>query len=371
MTKLRVGLLFGGKSVEHEVSLQSARNVFEAMDPSEFDVVLIGIDKTGRWQVRDTAQLTAARAPTAALREGEDAGAALTFKPGDPQGALQTAGSGAVGLTALDVVIPLLHGTYGEDGTVQGLLKLAGVPFVGSGVLGSSVGMDKDVAKRLLRDAGVPVAPFVTLNAAQAAKATFVSLADQLGAPFFVKPANSGSSVGVSKVRTPAEWEAARELALRFDRKLLVEKFIAGREIEVAVLGNEDPQASIAGEIVPQHEFYSYEAKYLDENGALLRIPADLPSDVMQRVRDLAIKTFQVLEGAGMARVDFFVTSDGQAFVNEINTIPGFTKISMYPKLWEATGLSYRDLIRRLLTLAIERHAAEQKLETSFQPKAT
>jgi len=353
MAKKRVGILFGGKSVEHEVSVQSARNVYEAIDQAKFDVVLIGIDKAGRWQVRDMARLQAATSPTAELEAGAS-DAALAFLPGES--------------APYDVVIPLLHGTYGEDGTVQGLLKLANIPFVGAGVLGSAVGMDKDVAKRLLRDAGIPVARFVTLTPRTAAAATFETLAAAFGAPFFVKPANSGSSVGVSKVRDAAEWAAARDAAFRYDGKLLVEEFVRGREIEVAVLGNDDPQASVVGEIIPSHEFYSYEAKYLDENGAALRIPAELPAGVAAQVRSLAVKTFLALECSGMARVDFFVTDQGGIFVNEINTIPGFTKISMYPKLWEATGLPYGKLIERLIDLALERHQAEQRIETSFRP---
>jgi D-alanine-D-alanine ligase len=247
-------------------------------------------------------------------------------------------------------------------------LKLVNVPFVGAGVLGSAVGMDKDIAKRILRDAGIPVAPSVTLTTRTAAGVTFEELAEKFGAPFFVKPANSGSSVGVSKVRDAAGWAAARDEALRYDRKLLVEEFIRGREIEVAVLGNEDPRASVPGEIIPQHDFYSYKAKYLDENGALLRIPAELPPTVRDRVRQLAVETFAALECAGMARVDFFVCADGRVFVNEINTIPGFTKISMYPKLWEATGVPYGKLIERLIDLAIERYEREQQFETSYRP---
>ncbi len=369
MAKKRVGILFGGKSVEHEVSLQSARNVFEAVDRTKFDVVLIGIDKAGQWHVCDKALLAAAASPTAELAPGT-AGESLALVPGETEGALVGTGSHR-GLPRLDVVFPVLHGTYGEDGTVQGLLKLANVPFVGAGVLGSAVGMDKDVAKRLLHEAGIPVTRSRTLRDRAAAAATFDELAAEFGAPFFVKPANSGSSVGVNKVHDAAGWAAARADALRYDCKLLVEEFIRGREIEVAVLGNDDPQASVPGEIVPRHEFYSYEAKYLDENGAALRIPADLPAATAAAVRQLAVRTFQALECAGMARVDFFVCADGRAYVNEINTIPGFTKISMYPKLWEATGVPYARLIERLLDLAIERHAREQQIETSYRPPAS
>lgn len=366
MSRMRVGILFGGRSVEHEVSLQSARNVYEAIDRSRFDVVLIGIDKAGAWHVCDAALLQAAETPAAGLAAGAG-GEALALLPGATTGALVAAGT-MRGLPPLDVAFPVLHGTYGEDGTVQGLLKLANIPFVGAGVLGSAVGMDKDVAKRLLRDAGIPVARWATLPERAAQGAGFEQLARELGAPFFVKPANSGSSVGVSKVKTAADWPAARAEALRYDRKLIVEEFVRGREIEVAVLGNDDPKASVPGEIVPQHEFYSYEAKYLDENGALLRIPAQLPRELAERVRALAVETFRVLECAGMARVDFFVGEDGRLCVNEINTIPGFTRISMYPKLWEATGVPYPALIERLLALAVERQQREQRIETSFRP---
>jgi len=366
MAKKRVGILFGGKSVEHEVSLQSARNVFDAIDRAKFEVMLIGIDKAGQWHVCAEALLAAAGSPKAGLAAGGP-DEALALVPGVEEGVLVGAGSHR-GLPRLDVVFPVLHGTYGEDGTVQGLLKLAGVPFVGAGVLGSAVGMDKDVAKRLLHEAGVPVTRSRTLTDRAAAAAAFDELAAEFGAPFFVKPANSGSSVGVSKVRNAAEWAAARAEALRYDRKLLVEEFIRGREIEVAVLGNDDPQASVPGEIVPRHEFYSYEAKYLDENGAALRIPAELPAATAALVRQLAVRTFQALECAGMARVDFFVCPDGRAYVNEINTIPGFTRISMYPKLWEATGVPYPRLIERLLELAIERHVREEQIETSYRP---
>lgn len=365
--KKRLGIIFGGKSVEHEVSLQSARNVFAAVDPAKFDVVLIGIDHTGRWSMCDTALIGGATNPTTALPAATNQ-ASLAFVPGDSRRAIQPV-SVTTSLPELDVIFPLVHGTGGEDGTLQGLLKLANVPFVGPDVLGSAVSMDKDVAKRLLHAAGIPVARWVTLNRRTAAQASFALLVETLQLPFFVKPANAGSSVGVSKVQSPAEWEAARDLALRYDHKILVEEFIRGREIEVAVLGNDDPAASVAGEIIPQHEFYSYEAKYLDEHGALLRIPAELPAAVSDRVRQLAVAAFKVLECSGMARVDFFVKDDGSVYVNEINTIPGFTKISMYPKLWEASGLPYPALIERLIALAIERHAENQALETSFQPK--
>jgi D-alanine-D-alanine ligase len=356
MAKKRVGILFGGKSVEHEVSIQSARNVSEAIDKAKYDVVLIGIDKAGRWLISDRSRLNAAASPAAQLGSGAS-DSALTISPGASTGTFP----------ALDVIFPLIHGTGGEDGTLQGLLKLADIPFVGPDVLGSAIGMDKDVAKRLLRDAGIPVSPFLTLTPKTAASTSFEFLAEKFRTPFFVKPAGSGSSVGVSKVRSAAEWSTARAEALRYDRKLLVEEYIPGKEVEVAVLGNDDPVASVPGEISAQHDFYSYEAKYLDENGAKMRIPADLPAETSEWLRKLAIQTFLTLECAGMGRVDFFVREGGGIYVNEINTIPGFTKISMYPKLWEATGLSYPNLIDRLIELAFERHAAARKLETSIK----
>lgn len=366
MKKIRLGLVFGGQSVEHEVSVQSARNVFAALDREKYDVTLIGIDKQGSWRVCDTALLQAAESPAARLPDcvGD---MVLAFVPGRTISVQQTAGAPTV-LPQLDVALPLLHGRHGEDGTIQGMLSLANVPCVGAGVLGSAIGMDKDVTKRLLRDAGIPVAHYVALSANAAAGKSFTELVGALGCPFFVKPANAGSSVGISKVRSDGEWRDARALALRYDRKLLVEEFVRGREIEVAVLGNDEPEASVAGEIIPSHEFYSYEAKYLDENGARLRIPAELPPSLSEKVRTLAVQAFRVLEAAGMARVDFFVTDDGRIFLNEINTIPGFTRISMYPKLWEASGLSYGALIDRLVQLALERHAEEGRLETQFDP---
>jgi D-alanine-D-alanine ligase len=267
----------------------------------------------------------------------------------------------------VDVVFPVLHGPFGEDGTVQGLLKLAGVPFVGAGVLGSAVGMDKDVMKRLLRDAGIPVGNFIVIDQVSSQAPATGKVVEELGLPLFVKPANLGSSVGISKAHSTDELASAVAEALKYDRKVLVEEYIEGREIECAVLGNEDPVASVPGEIIPQAEFYSYEAKYIDEDGALLKIPAELPPEAVKRIRDLALKTFKVLCCEGMARVDCFLTSDGKAIVNEINTIPGFTRISMYPRLFEASGIPYSELIDRLIQLALERYDQETRLRTSWQ----
>ena len=264
-------------------------------------------------------------------------------------------------LLTLDVVFPVLHGPYGEDGSVQGLLKIAGVPFAGPGVLAAAVGMDKDVMKRLLVGVGLPVADFRVVHASDPRPA-WDTIAAQLGSPVFVKPANLGSSVGIRKVAEPAAFAEAAEAAFAYDTKIVIERAIAGREIECAVLGNDEPIASVAGEVIPHHEFYSYEAKYLDEDGAELVIPADLEPSVSERVREMALAAYRALCCDGMARVDFFLQPDGTLLVNELNTIPGFTRISMYPKLWEASGIPYGELIERLLALGIERYERERGL---------
>jgi len=267
------------------------------------------------------------------------------------------------GLGVIDVVFPILHGPFGEDGTVQGLLKLANLPFVGAGVLGSAVGMDKDVMKRLLRDAQIPIGKFLAFTRCE--KISFAKVKNALGMPLFVKPANLGSSVGISKVIKPAQFAAAVKEAFRYDNKIIIEEFIQGREIECSVLGNDKPIASLPGEIIVNRDFYSYDAKYIDDNGARLEIPAKLPKRVIKNVRELALRVYKELGCEGMGRIDFFVQANGQVVVNEINTIPGFTKISMYPKMWEATGISYSKLIDRLIQLAIARHRAEKRLRTS------
>jgi D-alanine-D-alanine ligase len=361
MKKIRVGVLFGGKSAEHEVSLQSAKNVVDAIDREKYEVVLIGIDKHGKWLLSDQSGflLNANDPSKVALNRASDTVALVPQSKGELI-SLSNRSAGA----GVDVVFPILHGPFGEDGTVQGLLKLAGVPFVGASVLGSALGMDKDVMKRLLREAGLPVAKFLASRVSDELP-EFDVVVNEIGLPFFVKPANMGSSVGVHKVTDKKEFERAVEDAFRFDRKILIEEFVQGREIECAVLGNEKPIASVVGEIVPQHEFYSYEAKYLDEHGALLQVPADLPKDVSEEVRPLAVQTFRTMECEGLGRVDFFYTPDKRIVVNEINTMPGFTRISMYPRLWEATGLSYRDLIDRLIQLAIRRFEEEKQLKTT------
>jgi D-alanine-D-alanine ligase len=372
--KIRVAILFGGKSAEHEVSLQSAQNVLAALDPEKYEPVLIGIGKDGVWRSAGIRRLagrlelppsTPASAPAGESARGS---AELSLALGARD--LQISGIGPMAaIGAVDVVFPVLHGPYGEDGSVQGLLKLANVPFVGPGVLGSAVGMDKDVMKRLLRDAGIGIADFRTFAAHQRAGIAYDDLTAALGSPLFVKPANLGSSVGISKVASREELPAALDKAFRFDRKIVIEAAVIGREIEVAVLGNEAPKASVPGEVIgnaASHGFYSYEAKYLDEKGAALVIPADLSPEKAAEIRRLAVRAYQTLCCEGMARVDFFLRPDGTALVNEINTIPGFTAVSMYPKLWEATGLSYGDLLSELIELAMRRFDAEAGLATSL-----
>jgi D-alanine-D-alanine ligase len=360
--KIKVGVVFGGKSAEHEVSLQSAKNVIEAIDKKKYEVVLIGIDQKGKWYLNeDTNYLLNASDPRLIRLYHTDEEVGLI--PGEESNQLMNV-SKYRRIGNINVIFPVLHGPFGEDGTIQGLLKLANIPFVGASVLGSAIGMDKDVMKRLLRDAGMPIAKFQAFTRSSIDDIEFDFIRDQLGSPVFVKPANLGSSVGVSKVSDENSFNKAIQYAFEYDNKILIEEYIEGREIECSVMGNENPTASVPGEVLPQHEFYSYEAKYIDENGAILEIPANLPDDVVKNVQEYAIKAFKVLCCEGMARVDMFLKNDNRVILNEINTIPGFTKISMYPKLWEASGITYTELIDRLIQLAIERFEREQKLKT-------
>lgn len=364
MAKLRVGVVFGGKSAEHEVSLQSAKNIVDAMDKSRFDVVLLGIDKQGQWHINDANNyLQNASDPARIALNPSESSVALV--PGQPSQQLMNA-SDAKPFPQVDVIFPIVHGTQGEDGTLQGLLRMANLPFVGSDVLGSAACMDKDVTKRLLRDAGLAIAPFVTLTRSTRDRMTFSEIQAKLGLPLFVKPANQGSSVGVSKVTNEAQYHAAVSLAFEFDHKVVVETGITGREIECAVLGNDDPQASTCGEIVLNSEFYAYDTKYIDDNGAQVVVPAAIAPEVNDHIRAIAVQAYQTLGCAGMARVDVFLTPDNKVIINEINTLPGFTNISMYPKLWQASGLGYTDLITRLIELALARHQADSALKSSM-----
>jgi D-alanine-D-alanine ligase len=383
--KLRVGVIYGGRSGEHEVSVASAASIMKHLDRSRYEPVPIRIEKDGRWTLADKAPtvikaadvIEHARVQAARpARPGREAHlvahpsdeTVLTIERGDAKAVAEGTSAVVTGL-GLDVIFPVLHGPYGEDGTVQGLLELANVAYVGAGVLGSAVGMDKAVMKQLFAAHGLPLARYiVTLRREWERNAAGVTgrVGRELGYPVFVKPANLGSSVGISKAKTDAELAAAIRLAAEFDRKIVIEAAVPNaREIECAVLGNDDPEASIAGEVIPSREFYDYESKYLDEGSKLL-IPAPLTDAQMAEVQRLAIAAFRAVDGAGMSRVDFLMdAASGALYLNEVNTIPGFTTISMYPKLWAASGLSYSDLIDRLLALAIERHAEKQQLRTS------
>ncbi len=346
---MRVGVLCGGVSCEHQVSLVSAKNVITALDPAKYEPVAIFIDKSGHWHTIGAELLLSQNTQGLLTGETEMCVPVTTKAPVTlPE-------------SKLDVVFPVLHGPYGEDGTVQGFLKLARIPFVGADVCGSAIGMDKDIQKRILRDAGIPVAHFRTLYAQHRNSLSPECLIEELGLPLFVKPANLGSSVAVTKAKTEEELVQAIDKAFMYDRKILVEECVVGREIECAVLGNDAPIASLPGEVITSYEFYDFEAKYLDDK-LKLEIPASLTASETHQVQELAICAFEVLSCAGMARVDFFLRNDGKLLVNEINTIPGFTNTSMYPKLWQASGLSYSDLVDRLIQLAIERHRVERSL---------
>jgi D-alanine-D-alanine ligase len=383
--KLRVGILFGGRSGEHEVSLLSAASILKAIDRKKFEVVPIGITKDGHWLASGDAHN---------LLEGGQSAVARRLRAGDPEATpgakllhegiptllapepAETAASLTVGTVRphaanLDVVFPVLHGTFGEDGTIQGLFELAGIAYVGSGVLGSAAGMDKDVMKRLFAQARLPIVKHVTLLRTDWEKQPRKSIQQVEAAlkyPLFVKPANLGSSVGISKAHDRNELGPALTLAARYDRKLVVEQGVGGkqgakaRELEVAVLGNDDPKASVVGEIIPGKEFYDYEAKYLSE-GSVPVIPARLSRTETKQIREMAVAAFRACDLSGLARVDFLMEPDGKRriFLNEVNTLPGFTQISMYPKLWEATGVSYKELITRLIELALERQAEKNR----------
>lgn len=364
--KLRVAVLFGGRSGEHEVSLQSAASIISALDEGKYEVIPVGITKEGSWLAgveplqmaeQERQGVPVAGVPVAILADPARKGLARLDR-----------GPAERFRDEIDVVFPVLHGTYGEDGTIQGLLELAGVPYVGAGVLASSLGMDKVLMKTVFARAGLPQAGFwfcLRKDWERDPEAIMTAIEERFGYPCFVKPANLGSSVGISKAHNREELAAALAVAARYDRKMIIEEFIDAREVEVSVLGNDEPAASVPGEIIPLREFYDYEAKYVNGNSELV-IPAELPPDVVGILQDYAVRAFRALDCAGMARVDFFLTrSGGRVLVNEINTIPGFTRFSMYPKLWEVSGLSYPQLLDRLIELALERH--REKTKTTYR----
>ena len=368
--RIRVGLIFGGRSGEHEVSLRSARSIMDAIDKDKYEVLPIGITKQGRW--------IAGGDPLAALKAGQETTpAALLGEPGERtimavEPAASQHGLSLRDIATVDVIFPALHGPYGEDGTIQGLLELADIPYVGAGVAGSAVGMDKALFKSIMQACGIPILPYILVLRSDweaDSDEVLARIESHLKYPVFAKPANLGSSVGVHKATNSASLRQALDDAARYDRRLLVEQGIMGREIEVSVLGNEEPIVSIPGEVIPSDEFYSYEDKYLRDEARLV-IPAPLDPAQIAQIQENALVAFKAIDCAGLARCDFFVDKEsGTVWMNELNTIPGFTSISMYPKLWEASGISYSDLIDRLIQLALERHTDKQRNKTSYEPE--
>lgn len=329
-----MGLICGGQSPEHDISMFSVKNVEAAIDKNKYNIFVIKIEKNGSWKYGDEE---------------------ICLIPG--------AGKNCIGFKhqpdkhlSLDIIFPILHGLKGEDGTIQGLFELCGIPYVGSGVLGSAINMDKDVTKRLLREAGIPVADFLVFYSHEKEKFKYKNIVDHIGLPFFIKPCNTGSSLGIHKIKSESQFEEALKEVMQYDEKIIFERYIPGREIECAVLGNHTLSAGVPGEIIPHHEFYSYTAKYFDENGATVEVPAKLAPDVANQFKELSMRAFKILCCDGLARVDFFLTPEGKIILNEINTIPGFTNISMYPKSWDAAGVSYAELIGKLIDLGLEKH---------------
>lgn len=355
LNKIRIALFFGGQSSEHEVSIQSAKNILVALDKEKYQITPIYISKIGKFFVCKKSNLLSARSITESVTDIlQDERNEVAFVMGEKGKCIYVNDSQKEFF--IDCAFPALHGAFGEDGSIQGLFRMANVPFVGSGILGSSAGMDKDVAKRLLRDGGFPIANFIVIKKHEKETVVFQEIQENLGLSMFVKPANAGSSFGVSKVTNKDEFFQAINEAFRYDTKILIEEAISGREIECAVLGNINPEASVLGEVIPLRDFYSYEAKYIDSDGAKLQIPVQLLETVSEDIRKKAVDVFKCLECAGIARVDFFVTKENKIYINEVNTIPGFTSVSMYPKLWEVGGIGYSELLDRIIKLGMQNH---------------
>lgn len=357
--KIKVCLLFGGKSGEHEISLLSAKSIYNALDKNKYKVILVAIDKQGKWLFLNDSNYLLNSFNPKLVKINKANARNITFVSKGKKAELLSLESG-ITITSVDVFFPITHGTFGEDGCIQGLLELLNTTYVGANVLGSAIGMDKDIMKKLLKYAKIPIAEFNTFKRGEQVNTKGLKY------PVFVKPANMGSSVGITKVKNKKELNSAIKKAFLYDTKILIEEYIKAREIECSVLGNENPIASIPGEIIPKHEFYSYTAKYIDENGAELKIPAKLSSNKIKEIQYLAIKAYKALECSGMARVDFFLTLKGKIILNEINTLPGFTKISMYPKLWEISGIPYTRLLDKLIKLAIEKKKQKDSLKRDF-----
>jgi len=360
MNKTKVALIFGGRSAEHEVSINSAKNIAAAIDKNKYDLITIGISKSGSWYH------TTALDKTSSLTDdnlNENDFQSILFSIDKGQGHLVNTKTKEI--INIDVVFPIIHGTYGEDGCIQGFLKMLKIPFTGCSVLSSATGMDKDVMKQIFTYSSIPNAPYLLIRPWN--KISFKDLTGKLGLPFFIKPANAGSSVGVHKIKSESEFSDKLKDSFSYDTKVIAEKFIRGREIEISVLGlSSSPEVSEPGEIRSNHEFYSYDAKYLDQNGAIVTIPAQLTETVKTQIKNLAKKTFTTLNCSGFARIDFFVTEDEDVLINEINTLPGFTNISMYPKMWGASGLSYTNLISKLIELGLEQDKIDQSLKTNW-----
>jgi D-alanine-D-alanine ligase len=354
-----IALLMGGPSTEHKISLLSGNSIYKAIDKNKYNVFVVGIDHDTKWWLYETENFleNAAKADKIILKSG----AREVFVRNIDGKVVLMSANGEI-LKDIDLFFPVLHGSYGEDGVLQGVFQSVGAAYTGVGLMASSVGMDKDLAKRIWRDAGIPVADFICLKKHEKSSLSFEEIKQKLGLPVFVKPANAGSSVGVSKVTSEDEYYLALDEAFRFDTKILIEEAVIGKEVECAVLGNEYPKASVMGEIIPKATFYSYEAKYLDDDGASMAIPANIDQTTSESLRNLAVRAFQTIGCEGLARVDFFLTSEGKMVLNEINTLPGFTSISMYPKLWEATGLPYTQLIDEIITLGLQRYKRDVSL---------
>ncbi len=369
--KLRIGIIFGGRSGEHDVSLMSAKSVMEALDAEKYEVIPIGITRDGRWITGDVM---------AALAQGHSSARPAALLPDPNSSALmevelaETRESNLSMVTELDVIFPVLHGTYGEDGTVQGLLELASLPYVGSGVVGSAVGMDKAIFKQVMEANGIPVLPwrlYLSSDWVKQSESILDEIEKRFNYPVFVKPANLGSSVGISKCYDRVDLSAGMDEAAGYDRRIVIEQGIDGRELEVSVLGNEEPEASVVGEVRPRRDFYDYVAKYISDDSELI-IPAEITPVESDEIRRLAVQAYKAIDCAGLGRVDLLMDkTTGHLYLNEINTIPGFTRISMYPKLWEATGLSYPELLDRLIDLALERHQVKTRLKRSFEVRST
>lgn len=365
--KINIALVFGGRSGEHEVSLLSAKSIYEALDKDKYNVFLIGVDKSGHWLLGNPANylLNSTNPKLIALNKSSATNIVPINKEDNSE--IISLESGKE-LGKIDVFFPIIHGTYGEDGSIQGMFEMIDCAYVGSGVIGSALGMDKDIQKKLLNLAGINVAKFFAFKKHQYSKKIIDLILKRFALPVFVKPANMGSSVGISKAHNLKELKTAIEDAFKYDTKVMIEEYIKGKEIECSVMGNDKPIASVPGEVIPHHEFYSYEAKYIDENGAGLIIPAKLPKQIVKEVQQTAIKTFLTLECYGFARVDSFLTKENKIYINEINTLPGFTKISMFPKLFNATGISYQKILDNLINLAIEKKEEKDKLKRSYTP---